>query len=1122
VASLYAAQGRAIRQRQARERAARRRASSQTRAGRALARLSTESRQRRVQRVRQADRISTTPSRRAVVRPSRTPTQALNRLSQESRTRRLRRVKQADRAAREQARTRAALNQVINRIGRRTTNVGTYRTVGSARVPSVRELLLGTDEDGKPAYFLKTGDKRMDSAKRGKADQAYQAAGLKVLNQLTRVASGEAEAVKAFQKSKGNMLEVAKGGAKGFVENKSSFRDLTGKKGLGGVAGTALDIGLDPTTYATLGVGSVTRKVALNEAKRVTRKALAQGLSKEQAERMGQRALKRAASKPDKGSGVTVSIAGREAPGVRRATAAAGRGAKRVARPVAKRTERARAAVRGSGSDVNPAVAPAGVPKAEHQHARSIAREARATQQSGRREAEDVATGIIRQIGEANYNRVVDAIEAKTIGQLPENLRGPAVHLRSLNRNLRRRETQAGVAVPKLRTEGKGPMAQEYVPRGSREALEGGEGLAKPVRGSVVKPGHTKTRATHKPMVLVRKETDTYSENLPLLQAARVDNAGRAMARAQTRRQLADLGREVKPGRAFKAPGKGEALYHLKPQKGAPALVRVDPKDYAKVANGKAGSGRFFVANEKLVDQVEKLAAPVERSTLAAGFDKAQAGFKGIATATPGFHIRNLVGDTQNAYLANSLPTVLRNLPASARAIKAGGRQAKGSRKLQPIKQGKGTVKLKGGQRVSYDDLAREMQEHGAMNQGYIRRELSETAGRPEKQIRKTKPKRVRRAIGRGFQAREDVVRGATYIAERKKGKAPREATAKQAEFHFDYGELTPFEKNVGRRVMPFYTFTARNIPLQSKMLVKRPGKFANYEKVRQGAADMGGMEDGWESQLSPFDQRQLPIPIKGQAVSMALPLTDIGEFPIELLTGNPKKQGEEWLARFTATLSPLIKVPIEQITGQNLFFRDQIEPPGAPLKPAPTWVKWIPEDQRNALGIVPDMIDKRTGKKIWGWPGRVDYWSRQIPGLPMFFGSTIWRPSGAKQESPAAMIAKFASGVRAVPIDKNAQSTQINRLYEEKEALEKDRAALSQRGIGSASRGRRETPEYRMIKQRLKEIDAEIAAASRKRGDKIPLGRKKKPGWQPSVKQDAGGWRPATPQSSGGWKPGS
>jgi hypothetical protein len=49
---------------------------------------------------------------------------------------------------------------------------------------------------------------------------------------------------------------------------------------------------------------------------------------------------------------------------------------------------------------------------------------------------------------------------------------------------------------------------------------------------------------------------------------------------------------------------------------------------------------------------------------------------------------------------------------------------------------------------------------------------------------------------------------------------------------HFDYEDLTPAEQKYFKLVMPFYTWTRKNIPYQLTQIVSRPGKYATFPKV--------------------------------------------------------------------------------------------------------------------------------------------------------------------------------------------------------------------------------------------------------------------------------------------------
>ena len=97
--------------------------------------------------------------------------------------------------------------------------------------------------------------------------------------------------------------------------------------------------------------------------------------------------------------------------------------------------------------------------------------------------------------------------------------------------------------------------------------------------------------------------------------------------------------------------------------------------------------------------------------------------------------------------------------------------------------------------------------------------------------------------VGRTLQSfsesREDLLRLASFRRALKRGDTPEAAATWANRHHFDYGDLTETEVRALRRVMPFYTFMARNTPLQLASLIKSPGRFATLEKSAFAVLDV-------------------------------------------------------------------------------------------------------------------------------------------------------------------------------------------------------------------------------------------------------------------------------------------
>ena len=156
-----------------------------------------------------------------------------------------------------------------------------------------------------------------------------------------------------------------------------------------------------------------------------------------------------------------------------------------------------------------------------------------------------------------------------------------------------------------------------------------------------------------------------------------------------------------------------------------------------------------------------------------------------------------------------------------------------------------------------------------------------------------------------------------TYL--RKKGWSAAEAARRVKEIHFDYGDLSPFERVVMRRVMPFYTFSRKATELAVNELLTRPGGML-AQTIRAGR---GGYQDSPYLPEYVAQTTAVPLPTEGTLANVlgAPPegtkryLTSFGlahEDPISLLVAG------EWGSR----LHPLLKFAIERQTGHSLFHR--------------------------------------------------------------------------------------------------------------------------------------------------------------------------------------------------------
>jgi len=171
----------------------------------------------------------------------------------------------------------------------------------------------------------------------------------------------------------------------------------------------------------------------------------------------------------------------------------------------------------------------------------------------------------------------------------------------------------------------------------------------------------------------------------------------------------------------------------------------------------------------------------------------------------------------------------------------------------------------------------------------------------------------------------EDTGRGQLFLYKvLEEGMGFREAAKEVAKWHFDYSDLTTFEKDIRDYVFPFYAWSRKNLPLQMELMLTRPTAVTWIDKARKV----------FEEQQEPIDyygvqnwmKDSLPVRIEynpktGEAFYLVLrnwiPAADMQEAfePMDLAL---------------QMLNPVIKLPIEYSAnegrGYSFFFQQPLE----------------------------------------------------------------------------------------------------------------------------------------------------------------------------------------------------
>jgi hypothetical protein len=173
-------------------------------------------------------------------------------------------------------------------------------------------------------------------------------------------------------------------------------------------------------------------------------------------------------------------------------------------------------------------------------------------------------------------------------------------------------------------------------------------------------------------------------------------------------------------------------------------------------------------------------------------------------------------------------------------------------------------------------------------------------------------------------------------IAFLKQGLSFDEAVKKVKLAQVDYSALTDIERRVFRRIIPFYTFTRRQIPFVIDRLADPSGSMSQAVK---GISRIKREMDDEENPTPDWISSEFTIPIPGGAEGQRRYLTRAGgmlggmEDVFSLLKPGRTAMGatRRTLSGIGSRMHPALQVPIELGTGQSLF----LQRPLSETKPA-------------------------------------------------------------------------------------------------------------------------------------------------------------------------------------------
>lgn len=423
------------------------------------------------------------------------------------------------------------------------------------------------------------------------------------------------------------------------------------------------------------------------------------------------------------------------------------------------------------------------------------------------------------------------------------------------------------------------------------------------------------------------------------------------------------------------------------------------PKDMAQqLANFEKSQEKMFAATSPFMQHLDKVLTAWK---------------SGVTIYAPSHHIRNMIGDTY----FNWMDGVNTFKPYKDAARIMGANASKyddfaGIERLSmdnPLGSLAGTtrgndviLRTAGGLPLTADQLYLGARSKGILQKARVAEELVGDPllknglplirGRGQKAARKLSETRDHYVRLAHF---ADIMRKSKVSNINGLDKAMSEAAARVRKWHPDGMDLTHAEKTVARRVIPFYSWARKSIPLILESMVKNPGKTLAYPKAMYSLAQSMGMDP--QSLSDPFPTDQLfpdwikakgigPIALygaQGPAGALAGLTAGAPQYQFDPVSGqitqgpmgygviNPSNPFLDFFGTYAAKpedpvqgafqgvlqgLTPFVKVPIELAQGRQFLT-------GAPINDASRYTT-------ENLPIV-SILSRLSGMDISGEPTR-------------------------------------------------------------------------------------------------------------------------------------------------------
>ena len=332
----------------------------------------------------------------------------------------------------------------------------------------------------------------------------------------------------------------------------------------------------------------------------------------------------------------------------------------------------------------------------------------------------------------------------------------------------------------------------------------------------------------------------------------------------------------------------------------------------------------YIAIDSSILNMIDILDDRKSVNALGRMYDNWLSFYKRNKVLSPTFHMNNILGNTNNMWLSGvSITDQAKYMPDAFRVTREGAQLS--------AKRAAGEILSKADNRIAdvYDELAKAGFGAGKFS-------ASELQDLPEAVIKYMKGDRSKKTLSDlvinglpalSAKANELFDNMSRSVLIMKGLDDPKylmnlgvdNAADAMRKVMFDPSELTSFEKDYLKRIMPFYTFAKKNLAYQLDNLGRNGRKYSQMIKALESLQDAatGGNEELMADYIR--NSMYVPIPSLGEDGSYRIVRAQI---PF----GNLLDFTEDPTRGIVNMLGPIAKYPYEKVTGINSFTGKEIE----------------------------------------------------------------------------------------------------------------------------------------------------------------------------------------------------